>query len=114
MYLAGILNLVARGLAEPRPEPAAVIQGTIGIVLHRATPNTATPDAGAFADTNTVATFIAGVRHDATQLIVAVLGEPRMRELRAQGAAMTEDQACTYARTHINEYLATIGESHED
>ncbi len=107
IYLAGILNLVARGLAEVLPEPAAVIQGTIGNVIHRATPNTATPDTGASAQTNTVATFIAGVRHDTTELIVAVLGEPRMRELRAQGAAMTEDQACTYARTHIDDYLAT-------
>jgi len=107
IYLAGILNLVARGLAEPRPEPAAVIQGTVGIVLHRATLNTATPDTRAPAQTNTVATFIAQVRHDTTQRIVAALGEPRMRELRAQGAAMTEDQAYTYTRTHIDDYLAT-------
>jgi hypothetical protein len=107
VLLVGILTLVARGLAEPRPEPAAVIQGTIGIVLHRATPNTATHATDASAPTNTVATFIAGVRHDTTQLIVAALGEPRMRELRAQGAAMTEDQAYNYARTHIDDYLAT-------
>jgi hypothetical protein len=93
--------------AESRPEPAAVIQGTVGMVLHRAMPNTATPGTGASAQTNTVATFIAGVRHDTTKLIVAALGEPRMRELRAQGAAMTEDQAYTYARTHIDDYLAT-------
>jgi hypothetical protein len=107
LFLAGILNLVARGLAEPRPEPAAVIQGTIGIVLHRATPNTATPDTGASAQTNTVATPLAGVRRDTTQLILAALGEPQMLELRAQGAAMTEDQAYAYARSHIDDYLAT-------
>jgi len=107
VYLAGILNLVARGLAEPRPEPAAVIQGTVGIVLHRAMPNTATPDTGDSAQSNTVVAFIAGVRHDTTQLIVPALGEPRMRELRARGAAMTEDHAYTYARTHIDDYLAT-------
>ena len=74
--------------------------------LGLATPNTATPDAGGSAQTSTVATFIAGVRHDTTELIVAALGEPRMHELRAQGAAMTEDQAYTYARTHIDDYLA--------
>jgi predicted ATPase len=107
VYVAGILNLAARGLAEPRPEPAAVIQGTVVIVLRRATRTTVTPDTGAAAQTSTVATFIAGVRHDATQLIVAALGEPRMRELRAHGAAMTENQAYTFARTHIDEYLAT-------
>ena len=102
-----LLNLIAGGLAEPRPKPAAVIQGTIGVVLHRATPNAAPPHTEDSAHTNTVVTFIAGVRHDATQLIVAALGEPRIRELHAQGVAMTEDQACTYARTHIDEYLAT-------
>ena len=107
LFLAGILNLVARGLAEPRPEPAAVIQGTIGIVLYRATPNTATPDAGAAAQRSTVATPLAGVRRDTTELILAALGEQRMFELRAQGAAMTKDQAYTYARTHIDDYLAT-------
>jgi predicted ATPase/class 3 adenylate cyclase len=110
VYLAMLLNLVARGLAEPRPEPAAVIQGTIGIVLQRATPNTAAPHTGDAAHTNTAVTFIVEVRHDTTQLIVAALGEPRMRELRAQGAAMTEDQAYTYARTHIDDYLATNAE----
>jgi hypothetical protein len=30
-----------------------------------------------------------------------------MRELRAQGAAMSEDQGSAYARAHIAEYLAS-------
>ena len=112
--LAGMLNLAARGLAEHRPEPAAVIQGTVGVVLRRGT--RPAPDSGPVvsAQPDTVMAFVAETRHDATELIVAALGEPRMRELRAQGAAMTEDQGYTYARTHINEYLATIGESHDD
>jgi hypothetical protein len=29
-----------------------------------------------------------------------------MRELRAEGAAMHRDQACAYARIHIDRYLA--------
>jgi hypothetical protein len=29
-----------------------------------------------------------------------------MRELRAQGAGMDRDQACAYARIHIDQYLA--------
>ena len=105
IFLAGILNLAARGLAEPRPEPAAVIQGMVGVVLRRVTQAT---DGGERLQTGTIVAFIAGTRRDATQLVVAALGESRMRELRAEGAAMTEDQACAYARTHIDEYLATV------
>jgi hypothetical protein len=108
IFLAGILNLAARGLAEPRPEPAAVLQGTVGVVLRRVTPSAATPGPEVSAQPDTIVAFIAAARRDATQLIVAALGEPRMRELRAQGAAMTEDEAYIYARTHIEEYLATI------
>jgi hypothetical protein len=109
IFLAGILNLAARGLAGHRPEPAAALQGTVGVVLRRVTPtHNLTPDSAPSEQPDTIVAFIAAARRDATQLIVAALGEPRMRELRAQGAAMTEDQAYTYARTHIDEYLATI------
>jgi hypothetical protein len=110
-FLAGILNLAARGLAEDRPEPAAVIQGAVAVVLRGITPRGAGPDTRPSEQPGTIIEFVAGARRDATQLIVAALGEPRMRELRAEGAALTEDQAYTYARAHIDEYLATIGET---
>jgi len=50
-------------------------------------------------------------RRETTRLLTAALGEAHLRELRAQGAAMNEDQACTYARTHIDKYLASAAES---
>jgi hypothetical protein len=48
------------------------------------------------------------IRRDTSQLLVEALGEAQMGELRAQGEAMDHDQALTYARTHIAEYLASL------
>ena len=101
-----VLNLVARGLAEHSPVSAATIQGTVSTVVRRITPDVAAPVKGGASSHNDVAAFVARVRRDTTQLLTAALGDPRLRELRAQGAAMDETQACTYARTHIDEYLA--------
>jgi hypothetical protein len=44
--------------------------------------------------------------HETTQIIIESIGDERMRELRAEGAAMHPDQACAYARIHIDDYLA--------
>jgi hypothetical protein len=38
--------------------------------------------------------------------LITALGEVRLRQLRAEGAARDEVQACRFARTQINEYLA--------
>jgi hypothetical protein len=99
-YLAGILNVVARGLAERQPGPAAIVQGAVGTVIQRLSwPYTQR------VTTASVAAFVAEVRRDTTQLLTVALGDSRLLELRAQGAAMDETQACTYARTHIDDYL---------
>jgi predicted ATPase/DNA-binding SARP family transcriptional activator len=105
-YLAGMLNLVARGLAERQPEPAAMLQGTVGTVIRRLTPEVAAPVSGDVAGRNDIANFVATVRRDTTRLLAAALGDTRLRELRAHGATMDETQACTYARTQIDEYFA--------
>ena len=105
--LAGVLNLSARGLAEHQPEPAAMLQGAAGTVIRRLAPVVAAPVTGGASSHNEVAAFMAEVRRDTTQLLTTALGDLRLRELRAEGAAMDETQACTYARTHIDEYLAS-------
>ena len=105
--IAGTLNLAARGLAEHRPESAAVIQGTVGVVLRRVKMAAADPSGQPSPEASAIVPFVAAARRETTELLVAALGKPRLRELRAQGAAMTEDQAYTYARTHIDDYLAT-------
>ena len=105
--LAALLNVVARGLAEQQPEAAAILQGTVGGILGRLAPAMAAPISGSTSSPNDVAAFVLDVRRATTQLLTAALGQPRLRELRAQGAAMDVEEACTYARTRIDEHLAT-------
>ena len=106
--LAGTLNLVAAGLAEHRPEAAAVIQGSVGPLLGRLTPAGAAAS-GAAPPGGGLVEFTTQARREATKILVATLGDARLRELRAEGATMDETQTCTYARTHIDEYLAAVG-----
>ena len=108
VYIAAYLNFVARGLAEHRPEPAAVVQGGVSALMRGLAPDVAAAAGGGTSSHNDVAALMVEVRRDTTRLLTAALGEARLRELHAQGAAMTEDQACAYARTHIDEYLATV------
>jgi hypothetical protein len=110
VIVVGILNLVARGLAEQLPETAAVVQGAIGAMMRQLAPDAAAPARGGASGHNDVAAFAAEVRRDTTQRLTAALGRPRLDELRAQGATMDVAQTYTYARTHINAYLASSAE----
>jgi predicted ATPase len=103
--LVGLLNLVARGLAEHQPEPAAILQGAVIAVVRELTPKDAAPVSGTSSNPNDVAVFVVEVRRDTTQILTRALGQTRLRELRAQGAAMDNDQACNYARAQINQHL---------
>jgi len=107
VFLPATLNLVARGLAPHRPEPAVVLQGAVTAVLRRLAPDIAAPvSGGEHTKPNDVASFVAGVRRDTTELLTASLGTERLRELRARGAAMTETEMMGFARAQIAEYLA--------
>jgi hypothetical protein len=110
LLLVNVLSFVARALAPSQPAPAAVLLGTARALNLAPSEEPLTPS-GQQAATgslpNVIADLIRNIRHDAAQLIIASLGEQRMRELRAQGADMDRDQACAYARIHIDEHLAT-------
>jgi predicted ATPase len=107
VVLPATLNLIARGLAPDRPEPAAVLQGAVTAVLRRLAPDIAAPvGGGEQTKPNDVASFVAGVRRQTTDLLTASLGGERLRDLRAKGAAMTEAQIMGFARAQIAEYLA--------
>lgn len=41
------------------------------------------------------------------ELVAAAIGKERLRELRAEGAAMSMDEAVTYALAHIDPKLLT-------
>jgi len=109
VIMVGTLNFVTRGLAEHQPETAAVLQGAIGTMMRQLAPDVAAPARGSTSG-NDIAVFAGGVRRDTTQRLTAALGDARLRELRAQGAAMDETQTYTYARAHIDEYLASSAE----
>ena len=89
------MNLLARGLAEHEPEPAAILQGTVSAIIRQLAPDVAAPVSGSTSTPNDVAALVIEVRRDTTQLLIAALGDLRLRALRAQGAAMDENQACT-------------------
>jgi predicted ATPase len=105
VYVAAILNFVARSLVEERPEAAAMLQGTVTAMLSRLSPDIASAVRGGGSDQNDVAAYVTEVRRATTRLLTSALGEHRLRELRDEGAAMDEVQACTFARTRIVELL---------
>ncbi len=55
--------------------------------------------------------FLGTVHDETMRLLNAALGDARLAELLAEGAAMDEAQACRYARTHIDQYLADAGDA---
>jgi predicted ATPase/class 3 adenylate cyclase len=102
-------NLVARGLAETQPEAAAVLQGVVrGLADQTSRVVTMPISHGDAIGSDPAVELVTEVRRVTTRLLVQALGDPRMRELRAQGEGMDRDQASAYARTHIQEYLETL------
>ena len=53
------------------------------------------------------ANFILTALREAGELVSAAIGEDRSRELRAEGAAMTMDDAVSYALANIDPKLLT-------
>jgi tetratricopeptide (TPR) repeat protein len=111
VYLVGIFNLVARGLAYQQPDAAAVVQGTVSALMHRLTIEVAEPLTRTASDQTSIANFVVEVRRDTTRILTEALSNTRLRELRADGAAMDEAQICAYARDQIDEYMAGIEDS---
>jgi hypothetical protein len=105
IYVAAILNVVAFTLASKQPEGAAVIQGSVKTLLKRLSADIAAPVRGDSSEQNDVARYVVAVRQETTRRLTVVLGADRVREVRAQGAAMDETEAYTYARNRIDEYL---------
>jgi len=109
VILSATFNVVARGLADAQPEPAAVLQGIVRGLAGRPSPGGVTPTPPVVAtELNSLIEMVTLVRRDTRALLVDAIGESRMRELRAKGEAMDRDQASAYARAHILEYFAAI------
>jgi predicted ATPase/class 3 adenylate cyclase len=112
--LAGILNILARVVAANDPESAAVIQGAARRLATTA-PNELVTSPGApgasadvpAAQTSSDAGFLVELRRETTGLLIATLGDERLRRLRAQGEAMDTDEVAAYA-LHAAAHTARI------
>jgi hypothetical protein len=105
MQGAPCLALCARALAETRPEVAGVLRGAAYAAYGRARPSHGALPDNAPRDSN--ANFILAALREAGDLVSAAIGEQRRQELRAQGAAMSMDEAVAYALANIDPKLLT-------
>jgi hypothetical protein len=106
-WLAGVLNVVARAVAESDAEAAARLQGAARhLALQTATsPTTAAGSTVIPGRPNPVSPAVAppgsplitDLRRQTSQMLHDTLDEDRLRRLRAEGEAMDSDQAAVYA-----------------
>jgi hypothetical protein len=97
----------ARAFADDRPEIAGVLQGAAYAQFRHASPatnGTRRPDTAPVGpNTN----FVLAALRETGDLVAAALGDQRRRELRIDGAAMSMDEAISYALAHIDPKLLT-------
>jgi hypothetical protein len=106
-WLAGILNVVARGVVQTDIEAAARLQGAarrITVQVAAARPGDVV-DAGVMTPHGPSAEFsmITDLRRQTSALLHEALDQERLRQLRADGEAMDSDQAATYALEAIRQ-----------
>jgi predicted ATPase/class 3 adenylate cyclase len=107
LQAATCLAETARVFAEDRPEVAGVLQGAAYAAFRRASPAT---DGARRSDTAPVdpnANFVLAALRETGDLVAAVLGDQRQRELRTAGAAMSMDEAISYALANIDPKFLT-------
>jgi predicted ATPase/class 3 adenylate cyclase len=106
MQSAPSLALCARAIAHDRPELAGVLRGAAYAAFHRAGTNDSSLSA-TDASTTPEANFVLMALRETGDIVAAVLGEERRRELRTMGAAMTMDEAISYALANVDPKLLT-------
>jgi hypothetical protein len=107
LWAAIALAECTRAIAETRPEVAAVLRGSAYAAFHQASTfrdNTQSTDTEAAGRGNN---FILAALTEAGDLVSAAMGDERRRQLRIQGAAMTTDEAVSYALANIEPELLT-------
>ena len=97
--------LCARAFAEDRPEDAGVLPGAGYAAYWAARPSHAPPSGTGHGDPEV--NFVLVALRETGELVAAALGEDRQRELRTAGAAMTMDEAVSYALANIDPKLLT-------
>jgi hypothetical protein len=94
----------ARALAEDRPEVAGVLRGAAYAAYRRGSTGQSAPDT---ARNDPSGNYLLDALREAGDIVTAALGEERRQQLRAQGAAMTLDEAVSYALANIDPELLT-------
>jgi predicted ATPase/class 3 adenylate cyclase len=102
MAAAPSLGVCARALAEDRPEVAGVLRGAAYAAYRRG--STAQPPPREGRGDSSV-NFLLIALQEAGDLVSAALGEDRRQQLRAEGAAMSMDEAVSYALANIDPKL---------
>ena len=103
MASAPCLTLCARALAEDRPEVAAMLRGAAYAAYRGASPSQAPQSGTAQGDSSL--NFVLAALRETGEIVATALGEERRRELREEGAAMTMDEAVSYALANIDPKL---------
>jgi hypothetical protein len=99
LYLAGILNVVARALVASDIEATARLQGAarhLGPQPTRVVDTPGGPSRTPPAVAPPGSSLITDLRRQTSQILRDILDEGRLRDLRAEGEAMDTDQAAAY------------------
>ena len=94
------LGVCARALAEDKPEVAGVLRGAAYAAYRRGSSGQST--SGTVPQANPGVNYLLEALREAGNIVTAALGEERRQQLRAQGAAMTLDEAVSYALANID------------
>jgi predicted ATPase len=98
------LGVCARALAEDQPEVAGLLRGAAYAAYRRGSTGQSSPDT---ARHNPSVNYLLEALREAGDIVTAALGEERRQQLRAEGAAMTLDEAVSFALANIDPRLLT-------
>jgi hypothetical protein len=104
MAAAPSLGVCARALAEDRPEVAGVLRGAAYAAFRRGSTGESAPGEG---PSDPSVNYLLVALREAGDIVAAALGEERRQQLRAEGAAMTMEEAVLYALANIDPKLLT-------
>jgi predicted ATPase/class 3 adenylate cyclase len=107
LQAATCLAECARAFADDRPELAGVLQGAAYAAFQRASPAADGARRSESAPVGPNGNFVLAALRETGDLVATALGDERRRELRATGAAMSMDEAISYALANIDPKLLT-------
>ncbi len=105
MTAAPSLAVCARALADDRPDVAGVLRGAAYAAYRRGSAGQSMLDEG--RGNRSSVNYLLEALREAGGLVTAALGEERRQRLREEGAAMTMEEAVSYALANVDPKLLT-------